>query len=758
MSPRTTAAESLPARQLRSHLRPASRDTRDQQPMDLDKRHQRGDKENISTNIPVQPTITTTAAISATEAASISSKTTLVSTSSTTLNYANTNDPMHNNDDNGDDDYDDDLLFAQDSKRFSRRSDTDSSLTRLSLREHMGTIPMPMLPPASTIRQKLKAALLSSDLEFYQNQQLNSVASENVPDTVAPREDQDHGHENEEEVVVMEEKQSEFDSEPEQNVNEYVVEEHDGYQEECEEECTDHILVWSPPKQDVFDRHFSPPLPLMFDLLGSDDEHHQDNDKAHQDTDHPVTSPSKLSLESLKLNNTPQDDKVILEDGNHAGPSTLPRNKMDEMDAQDDDDPFGFTKIERRLQRTRSARPKPLAINEQRQIRTSSSSILSSRPVIGNRTESSASSLSSRLGLGVSRRSSIRKRGDIRNNRAKAVEFSGNMQKSSTGHSNSLTSDGFKDVSDFDRFMDLDQSSSHSRASTSKPEKTSSISAQDKGKGKAIDKDDIMDVDMDVDMDDVTNVPDSPASSGNTTPPPKQQRSWPRSHRYSMGLDLPPITLESTPTKNPEAGMPASLMKATPAPDCHRSGRGQKSRGQAKSKTTEKLEALLPKRKSLRLPSTSTSITTAAASRQTRKTSPVEVNESDIEVSSSESELENNRRRLRSGTTTTAGAVLPKRSQKGAVVAAKKTTIGYTRISRPTTTTTDLTTGSSVGTHQSARSKGTKDKAKEQQQQVHVHQRQRDSGWSAEQRKVREERIRYFKEVDDFELEVETTR
>lgn len=486
-------------------------------------------------------------------------------------------------------------------KRSSNRKSTSARI-----QEDVEAIIIPVLPSSADIRRKLKEALATPEPE--------------APDTTAESHEMD--------TEITPEAQYEYD---------------DGF----EEESTDHILIWSPPR-DTYERHFSPPPLPMFDLEDDEDEN---NDG------HPA---SKLTLEDLDLNESGHRPSQSLNYNSHMDLIPDTENKMNEEDDQEDD-PFGFTKVERRLQRTRNIRPKLLAINEQRQIKHN-------QP-LANRTESSASSLSSRLGLESSRRSSMKKRGSTRI-KPKTVDFT---EKQGTSN------DNFKDVSDFDRYMEID------------------LTGSDSPKRQGDDQ------------------PGEPDISIATTPP---QRSWPRSHRYSMGLDLPPITLASTPKKTPEAGMPLAYKAMIRSIKTRRPG-GCVSK-KIKYTSTEKLGTLLPKRRQPQGDGAGTKVG--------------RVPESEDEIEDAESGSEHNSEDY--GRATRRGNLGRRRTAAGS-----KTT-------PPTSKNTmDLTIGAT-------RPYQLKGKAREQAPM----EKSEESGWSVAQRRVQQERIQYFKEVDDFELEVETIR
>ncbi|KAG0036398.1 hypothetical protein BGZ82_004268 [Podila clonocystis] len=493
-------------------------------------------------------------------------------------------------------------------KRPSHRKSTSARI-----QEEVEALIIPVLPSSSDIRRKLKEALATPEPQ--------------IPDAPTDSPETD--------MEMTPEAQYEY--------------------EEYEEESTDHILIWSPPRE-TYERHFSPPPLPMFDLEDDEDE---DNG------DHPATN---LRLEDLNLNDLRPSGGQNFSSHTDLSPD-ITENKLNEVDDQKDD-PFGFTKVERRLQRTRNFRPKLLAINEQRQLKHH-------HQTVASRTELSTSSLSSRLGLGASRRSSMRKRGSTRF-KPKTVDFT----------EQSTSSDNFKDVSDFDLYMEIDHTGS-----------SDSPKAGQQGD---------------------TDHSGEPDISIATTPP---QRSWPRSHRYSLGLDLPPITLASTPKKTPEAGMPLSYKATVPSRNARREGTsGQK----IKYTSTEKLESLLPKRRRPR------------GDGARSKVGRVPANEDDFDEVESESDHY----------ATVDSDDYGKATRRDNSGRRRRIASGSKSTARPTSMKTiDLTTGT-MKPYQP------RSKAREQTPKYKAE----ESGWSVAQHKIQQERIRYFKEVDDFELEVETTR
>ncbi|KAF9312119.1 hypothetical protein BG003_006616 [Podila horticola] len=490
-------------------------------------------------------------------------------------------------------------------KRSSHRKSTSARI-----QEEVEAAIIPVLPSSADIRRKLKEALATPEPQ--------------TPDTPTESHEMD--------MEMTTEAQREY--------------------EEYEEESIGHILIWSPPRE-TYERRFSPPPLPMFDLEDDEDDNNDD---------HPAL---KLTLEDLDLAETRPIAGQNISSRMGFTPD-ISENRLNEEDNQEDD-PFGFTKVERRLQRTRNIRPKLLAINEQRQIKQ--------QQTLANRAESSASSFSSRLGFGPSRRSSMRKRGSARD-KLKTVDFT----------EQSISSDNFKDVGDFDRYMEVDHTGSSDSPKAGQPGDT--------------------------------DQPEEPDISIATTPP---QRSWPRSHRYSMGLDLPPIMLASTPKKIPEAGMPLSYKATVPSRYARRQGISSKK---IKYTSTEKLETLLPKRRR------------PLGDGARNKVGRVPESEDDIDEVESGSDHDD----------IVDSDDYSKPSRKDSL--GRRRTASGTKTVPPTSKKTmDLTTG--VMKPYQPRSKAREQLPKSKSE---------ESGWSVAQRNVQQERIQYFKEVDDFELEVETIR
>ncbi|KAG0074367.1 hypothetical protein BGZ90_010828 [Linnemannia elongata] len=277
-------------------------------------------------------------------------------------------------------------------------------------------------------------------------------------------------------------------------------------------------------------------------------------------------------------------------------------------------------------------------------------------------------------------------------------------------------------------------------------------------------------------------------SSPPSTPPrkPAANRSLSDNFRNSVDSDdFSPIVLEATPTKKPEAGMPSTFDSA---------GAGQRTRNKPKKfMASEQLAAMLPRPRKLL-------VRTAATSRSSRRSkgddnvfeveSDVSADESGLDEVVEEDEEEEEeeeevlvRRRptrstvasantasaAKSATTTTATATVT--GKKAAHTPAKTPKVGPSNATKATANTSSqkrhapastITAApaskrprpqKSVPAASTAASSGSKSR-----KAVVVEKKGEEdrSQWTEEQRAALEERIRYFSQIDDFELEVES--
>ncbi|KAG9061511.1 hypothetical protein KI688_007089 [Linnemannia hyalina] len=257
-------------------------------------------------------------------------------------------------------------------------------------------------------------------------------------------------------------------------------------------------------------------------------------------------------------------------------------------------------------------------------------------------------------------------------------------------------------------------------------------------------------------------------SSPPSTPPrkPAANRSLSDNFRHSADLDdFSPIVLETTPTKKPEAGMPLTFESAQT---------GQRTRIRPrKFMATELLAAMLPRpRKSL--------ARTAAVPRSSRRSKGGDnVFEVESDVSADEEEEEEvlvRRRTTRASgsttsaakaatTTTVTGKKLANTSTKTAKAGTSNATKATANISSqkrhaPTSTTTAAPASKRSRPQKSlpaAAAAAVSSSGPKSKKAVVVEKEEEDgSHWTKQQRAAHEERIRYFAQIDDFELEVET--
>ncbi|KAG0044241.1 hypothetical protein BGZ89_006129 [Linnemannia elongata] len=262
---------------------------------------------------------------------------------------------------------------------------------------------------------------------------------------------------------------------------------------------------------------------------------------------------------------------------------------------------------------------------------------------------------------------------------------------------------------------------------------------------------------------------------------PAANRSLSDNFRNSVDSDdFSPIVLEATPTKKPEAGMPSTFESA---------GAGQRTRNKPKKfMASEQLAAMLPRPSKLL-------VRTAATSRSSRRSkggdnvfeveSDVSADESGLdEVVEEEEEEEvlvrrrptrstvasaNTASAAKSATTTTATATVT--GKKAAHTPTKTPKVGPSNAAKATANTSSqkrhapastITAApaskrprpqKSVPAASTAASSGSKSR-----KAVVVEKKGEEdrSQWTEEQRAALEERIRYFSQIDDFELEVES--
>ncbi|KAG0000413.1 hypothetical protein BGZ80_010627 [Entomortierella chlamydospora] len=475
-----------------------------------------------------------------------------------------------------------------------------------------------------------------------------------------------------------------------------------------------------------------------------------------------------------------------------------------------DDDPFGFTKVERQLEKTKKLRPKLLAINEvnNRAFVTAAAgtTIDTKGSTSGNRRDSN---LGNRLDRIVLERSAARKRGDVKN-KGKAVDR-GVPTSSDINNASGAGSDDAGGVADLDLqkaiqlSRGLDIASGEGCSSTAIPASSSgtagneaqstvlteqpSITQNDVATpsiaairssrrisrmyGKSTSVHDSQDTqiaskdpsfstennsttsDNNNDLSDFaftfTNLPSTPQKPSSNNNNKNTSRTSQQDFRLSISSDdLSPIVIETTPPKKPEAGMPSSLE----SPSTSKTNRNARPK---KYMLTEQLEALLPRR---RRPKERLGLTRkGASSARLVLSSGADIeseNDSDdasasSELSSSEEEDDDKeeeeaqhrgRVRKRPAKSTTSNQISSKKRRTPAE--SKIPQAKHTLPSSKSNVSTAATTNSS-----SLKSKG-KEREKEKEED------EDKSGWTAAQLEAHRERIKYFQQVDDFELEVET--
>ncbi|KAG0006547.1 hypothetical protein BGZ65_006815 [Modicella reniformis] len=496
-------------------------------------------------------------------------------------------------------------------------------------------------------------------------------------------------------------------------------------------------------------------------------------------------------------------------DGLLSEPESLKQNE-DEEDVEDEDDPFGFFKAERRLQRTKDRRPKLLAINEVNNFLTTTYSSKSSTNTIDssisnsnnsggisssvNMNLESGSTLRERLDRNVLERAASRRRGDVKG-KGKATDQGCPSSSSDRDKSKNYTTDTTTDFVDKDlqkairlsRNLNVDNgegSSTFWKPATELPSSGSDPTngtAADNGLNLLTDREPVelddttlltgsvrqisrlygqamVDEDTSAVPDSTTGVQVTPLTMMNSAAETHVQNSVeevggsnddkafrpispstpPREVVSSSRLsivsdDFSPIVFETTPKKKPEAGMPLS-MEFSP-------------KGPKKYLLTEQLEAMLPQR------------------RRREKRTKIGKSWSQHDVMMIESEDD----RIMCGpdyeylSSDQEGEQEQEQEQEKNVAAARsRRHVIANQLSSSTRETSNLskkrrapsepaTFKASKRSHvqQSSDPSGNKRKSK-------VDRVEDKSGWSASQQAAHEKRIKYFRLVDDFELEVET--
>ncbi|KAF9281123.1 hypothetical protein BGZ68_006834 [Mortierella alpina] len=184
------------------------------------------------------------------------------------------------------------------------------------------------------------------------------------------------------------------------------------------------------------------------------------------------------------------------------------------------------------------------------------------------------------------------------------------------------------------------------------------------------------------------------------------------------------VTIESSPRKVPEAGMPASYNYPSAGP--------AKARSRARRiMRTEYLESILPRPRKRGASNNRRPVTTDSWTVSTRNAQESERGNEELSSSSEEEVLV--RRRHGKATIAEPSVAIKQRQEKTQTRAQKR--------ALPTTNSTKA-----------------KDKRAIKDKEAEKTIEEESSGWTAEQLAAHKERIRYFQQVDDFEMDVETVR
>ncbi|KAF9174586.1 hypothetical protein BGX21_006701 [Mortierella sp. AD011] len=474
-----------------------------------------------------------------------------------------------------------------------------------------------------------------------------------------------------------------------------------------------------------------------------------------------------------------------------------------------DDDPFGFTKVERQLEKSKKLRPKLLAINEVNNralVAAAARTTDTNDSTGGNRLDSN---LGKRLDRIVLERSATRKRGDVKN-KGKAVDR-GVPTSSDINNASGAGSDDAGGVADLDLqkaiqlSRGLDIASGEGCSSTAMPVSsnrtagnevqsttpteqpsttqndvaTPSIAAIRSSRrisrmyGKSTSVHDSQDTqiasndpsfstdnnsttsDNNNDLSDFaftfTNLPSTPQKPSSNNNNKNTSRTSQQDFRLSISSDdLSPIVIETTPPKKPEAGMPSSLE----SPSTSKTNRNARPKNYM---LTEQLEALLPRR---RRPKERLGLTRkGASSARLALSSGADIeSENDSDDASASSDLSSSEEEdddKEEDETQHRGRVRkrPAKSTASNQISSKKQrTPAESKI--PQAKRTLPSSKSNVSTVATTNSSSLKSKGKEREKEKEEDEDK--SGWTAAQLEAHRERIKYFQQVDDFELEVET--
>ncbi|KAG0223162.1 hypothetical protein BGX31_008665 [Mortierella sp. GBA43] len=536
----------------------------------------------------------------------------------------------------------------------------------------------------------------------------------------------------------------------------------------------------------------SPPSPVMFDQ----DDHGYDEEGAPWlmvfDSDHLSSragtrgSMSDYAFTDLDLEYQHRDFSEpgqLTHDNNHG-------QDGDENGAQEDDDPFGFFKVERRLQRTKDQRPKIRAINE-----TNHRSMITTTASSKSASNDSAKAFRERLDYSVLERAAARRRGDVKGkgkaiDRAPSSDISQQGYKADRSQSNTasdLMDEDLQKAIRLSRGLDVqlgEGSSSDRKSNAIQP----SSSVPDAIKDSTTDNGVRLAADAPLEeLDDeetlkrnhrrisrlygrtalieteaneaetqgapllATNGTAGPSRgvevSGNDDneavellSPSTLPENIPNSSRLSIGSDdFQPIEFDTTPKRRPEAGVPLSM-------DLSPSSTGTKDKRHASKKSqkylpTEQLEAMLPRRPRR--------VEGISRKRRTEEDESSSSEDERDEIHGSNRKSASAARRNKEKGTTAARQESRKKGPSSLHPSTPSLSTGS--LSKKRRTVVDVEASAPMSKRSNAQpdtyTNSSKSNAKSQADA---------SGWNASQIAAHQERINYFKQVDDFELDVET--
>ncbi|KAG0330492.1 hypothetical protein BGZ99_003063 [Dissophora globulifera] len=530
-----------------------------------------------------------------------------------------------------------------------------------------------------------------------------------------------------------------------------------------------------------------PPPPPLFDMegLGEEEDKNRDDDDLQATSGYTwekIKESARLGAFPLPQHTHRQFPNLITADLSSANNSTssshngyaspflvdegaMIQTNAYEEDDDKDDDPFGFTKVERKLEKTRSLQHKLLPINA-----TKSRSVFNpTAPTTDNSNNSGSNhvgivrSMDRNLDRTVAERAATRRRGDVKG-KGKAIDQGPSTQhplgSNCNGYNINNEADDQEDVQraillSLGKVFDAEHgegcstsallSSSSSRSpivwlssESDLPSCDESAAGREKGisastslvtvrSDRAVQGLDDLDSDDDLAFgfgDGDRNRVGLGHGQGQM-PPSTPQKKKPAivSIDSDDDDDRSPIVIETTPKRmtKPEAGMPLSMESPVSY-----TATGRRT-GKKKYLTTEQLEAMLPRRRRT----------------HSRNEEAVVISSNG---SSSEDEEEEVLVRRRRGGLSTGSAVTKQRSHQKQDTTGKKRKAD-TAISTPTSKRGQGSKASLTSTEDKAKVNGSNYKKKDPDENK--------SSWSAAQWAAHQERIKYFQQLDDFELEVE---